>query len=495
MKTVLFVDDEMKKWIAYLSPGLENHGFKVIGEIFPEKPLQLIRQHNPDVVLLDIRENGVDKGRPILIEIKRKYPNLPVVMLTETLRGDVLLTDPGDFFSLGASYCFDKKDLDGKKYEDPYAGLARQLEKAIEDSKKDKMSLDEKFGFIIGTTPKMIKVAELIDQVAKTNTTVLIIGETGVGKEQVARSIHNNSIRKSNSFGVIECGTPSETTLESNLFGHEPGAFTDAKQRYIGIFERASGGTVFLDEVQDMPPNLQQKLLRVLQEGEIIRMKGTGYISVDVRIIGATNQDLEEKIKKGSFRKDLYYRLKVVEIKVPPLRERISDIPALYTYFINKFNEKLKKQISSEIRDDVREIFQRYPWPGNIRELENTIEQAMVMTDRTTVLAPSVFNLPSDTPGNSNLPIDVDDIVRQILEGKIKWKGTEISLTEHYKASPVRAEIYQKLAEAMTRINEGKKPTQKQIADKLGFGANYNGLRQNIMHIRKKGYCIDILDE
>ena len=494
MKKVLFIDDEMEKWIAYLGPGLVKHGFNVIGEIFPEKPLQLIRQHNPDVVLLDIRDNGVDKGKPILTGIKQEYPDLPVVMLTETLRGDVHLTDPEDFFILGASYCFDKKDLDGKKYADPYAGLAKQLGKAIEDSKKPKISLDEKFGFIIGTTPEMIKVAELIDQVAETNTTVLIIGETGVGKELVAKSIHNRNTRRNDIFKAVNCGALSDNTLESELFGHERGAFTGAVQLHRGIFETSSGGTVFLDEVQDMSLDLQKKLLRVLQEGVISRMAGLADIHVDVRIISATNQNLEEHIKQGRFREDLYSRLKVLEIKVPPLRERISDIPALYTHFVTKYNKELNKQIDPEIRDDVRQIFQRHPWPRNIRELENAIEQAMVRTDRTTVLAPSVFNLPIVTPVNSILFANVGEIVKQILDDKIKWKGTEISLKEHYKASPVRAEIYQKLAEEMTKIN-GKKPTQKQIADKLGFGVNYTGLRQNIMQIRKNGYPIDILDD
>lgn len=489
---VLFIDDEMEKWIAYLGPGLEKHGFKVIGEIFPEKPLQLIQQHKPDVVLLDIRENGVDKGKPILTEIKQKYPDLPVVMLTETLRGDVPLTDPGDFTNLGASYCFDKKDLNWKKYADPYAELAKQLGKAIEDSKKPKIPLDEKFGFIIGTTPEMIKVAELIDQVAETNTTVLIIGETGVGKELVAQSIHNNSTRKNNIFTAINCGSLPENTLESELFGHEPGAFTDAKQRYIGIFERTSGGTVFLDEVQDMSLNLQQKLLRVLQEGEIARMRGTKRIHVDIRIIGATNPNLKEKIKGGGFREDLYHRLKVVEIKVPPLRERISDIDILYTHFVNKFNEKHNKNITPEIRDDVRQIFQRYTWPGNIRELENQIEQAVVKTVRTTILAPSVFNLPIDTPVNSNLFTNVNDIVLRILRDEIKWDGTEINLKNDFKSLRMRAEIYQKLVEKMVK-ESGKKPTQKEIANKLGV--SYGGLRQNIKDIRNAGYHINILDD
>lgn len=489
MMKVLFIDDEMEKWIAYLGPGLEKHMFHVVGEIFPEKPLQLIRQHNPDVVLLDIMENGVDKGKPILTAIKQKYPNLPIVMLTETLQGNVSLTDPEDFTSLGAYYCFDKKNLAGKKYEDPYAGLAKQLGKAIEDSKKPKISLDAKFGFIIGTTPEMIKVAELIDQVAETNTTVLIIGETGVGKELVAKSIHNRSIREKDLFKAVNCGALSDNTLESELFGHERGAFTGAVQLHRGIFETFTGGTVFLDEVQDMSLNLQKKLLRVLQEGVISRMAGLADIYVDVRIISATNQNLEEHIKQGHFREDLYSRLKVLEIKVPPLRERISDIPALYTHFVTKFNKELNKQISSEIRDDVLQIFQKYPWPRNIRELENEIKQAMVKTVRTTVLAPSVFNLPIGTTGNSNLQVDIAEIVRLILVDKIKWKNTETSLTEHYVSSPIRAKIYQKLVEEMTRKN-GRKPTQKEVAEKLGVA--YGSLRANILYIRNKGYCIDI---
>lgn len=475
MMKVLFIDDEMEKWIAYLGPGLEKHEFHVVGEIFPEKPLQLIRQHNPDVVLLDIRENGVDKGKPILTEIKQKHPDLPVVMLTETLRGDGPLTDPGDFDSLGASYCFDKKDLDGKKYEDPYAGLARQLEKAIEDSKKPKISLDEKFGFIIGTTPEMIKVAERIDQVAETNTTVLIIGETGVGKELVAKSIHNRSIRKKNLFKAVNCGALSENTLESELFGHERGAFTGAVQLHKGIFETFTGGTVFLDEVQDMSLNLQKKLLRVLQEGVISRMAGLADIHVDVRIISATNQNLEELIKQGRFREDLYSRLKVLEIKVPLLRERISDIPALYTHFVTKFNEELNKGISSEIRDDVLQIFQKYPWPRNIRELGNEIKQAMVKTVRTTVLAPSVFNLPIGTTGNSSLSLKVDEIIPRILAGEIAWEGTERDLKNDYKSYSLRREIFLKLIEHLTKKNS-KRPTSKELATIIKV--KHNNMRQ-----------------
>lgn len=236
------------------------------------------------------------------------------------------------------------------------------------------------FDRIIGSSASLQRVLDIVRKVAKTQSTVLIHGETGTGKELIAAATHHNSLRASRNFVKVNCAALQENLLESELFGHEKGAFTGADKQRIGRFEQADGGTLFLDEVGDMSPNTQAKILRVLQEHEFERLGGTRTIRVDVRLIAATNRDLSTMVQAGRFREDLYYRLNVVTIEMPPLRERKDDILPLANAFIRRFSAEFKKTLES-LGTDVQKVLVRYHWPGNIRELENAIERAVLLAD------------------------------------------------------------------------------------------------------------------
>jgi two-component system response regulator HydG len=236
------------------------------------------------------------------------------------------------------------------------------------------------FDRIVGSSAALRHVLDIVKKVAKSNTTVLIRGETGTGKELIAGATHHNSLRATRNFVKVNCAALQENLLESELFGHEKGAFTGADKQRIGRFEQADGGTLFLDEIGDMSPSTQAKILRVLQEHEFERLGGTRTLRVDVRMIAATNRDLSAMVQAGQFREDLYYRLNVVSIEMPPLRERKDDIVPLAGAFIHKFSAELKKKIDG-LDPDAQKMLMRYNWPGNIRELENTIERAMLLTE------------------------------------------------------------------------------------------------------------------
>src|SRR6202166_5164099 len=236
------------------------------------------------------------------------------------------------------------------------------------------------FDRIVGSSPSLQRVLDIVKKVAKSNTTVLIRGQSGTGKELIAGAIHHNSQRSTRNFVKVNCAALQENLLESELFGHEKGAFTGADKQRIGRFEQADGGTLFLDEIGDMSANTQAKILRVLQEHEFERLGGTRTLRVDVRLIAATNRDLSAMVESGRFREDLYYRLNVVSIEMPPLRDRKDDIVPLADAFIRKFSAELKKKMDG-IEPDAQRLLMRYNWPGNIRELENTIERAMLMAE------------------------------------------------------------------------------------------------------------------
>src|SRR5438874_994854 len=238
---------------------------------------------------------------------------------------------------------------------------------------------DEKFGFegVVGNSPKMHKVIDQLRTLAPTSATVLIHGETGTGKELVAKAIHNNSPRKNKPFVAMNCTALNENLLEDELFGHEPGSFTGADRVRKGRFEHANGGTLFLDEVGDMPPTLQAKLLRILENQEVFRIGSNEPIKVNVRLLSATNRDLEAAVVNGTFRQDLYFRLKVVTVKLPALRERREDLPLLTGHFLKEFNQRHGKQVTG-ISDPVRRLLDAYDWPGNVRELRNLIESMLV---------------------------------------------------------------------------------------------------------------------
>ncbi|MCC6544164.1 MAG: sigma-54-dependent Fis family transcriptional regulator [Nitrospirae bacterium] len=261
-----------------------------------------------------------------------------------------------------------------------------ELQELKAENSQLKRNLHNKYGYenLIGNSEGIQKVCALIEKVAETDSTILILGESGTGKELVARTIHYNSPRKNKPLIPINCGAIPETLLESELFGHEKGAFTGASTTRIGRFELADGGTIFLDEIGDMSPTLQVKLLRVLQQREFERVGGVRTIKVDVRIIAATNIDLENAVNEGKFREDLYYRLNVIPVVVPPLRERIDDIPLLMDHFLKHFNKSKKREIKG-FSPEVIDILMTYPWPGNIRELENLVERLVILSSDGTI--------------------------------------------------------------------------------------------------------------
>ncbi|HGE72868.1 TPA: response regulator [Candidatus Poribacteria bacterium] len=320
-----------------------------------------------------------------------------------------------------------------------------------------RQAIKHKYSFdnIIGSNIKLINVIKTAEQVALTDSTVLIYGETGTGKELLARAIHDSSTRATGNFIPVNCGAIPKDLLESELFGHEKGSFTGASARRIGRFEAAEGGTIFLDEIGDMSPDLQVKLLRVLQENVIQRLGSNEEIQVNVRVIAATNQDLNQLVSKGGFRQDLYYRLKVFELRLPSLRERKDDIPVLVNHFITHFNEKLNKQIIG-IEDDALKALCNYDYPGNIRELQNIIQRAMILCKSDTitidVLPEDVIGVKTDglvVVGNESIPIPQNNDELKLAKADIQNKLEKVFLTE--LLSRYKGNI--SLASRMAKIN------------------------------------------
>ena len=311
--------------------------------------------------------------------------------------------------------------------------LQRQLEEL-----QRRVSQSSLYGDIVGTSEAMLKIYALMEKVAPLDCNVLIVGESGTGKELIARAIHDKSPRKDHPFVIADCALLSAGLLESELFGYEKGAFTGAYTRKRGYFEVANGGTLFLDEIGDLPLEVQGKLLRAVQERVIFRVGGVDPIKVDARIIAATNQDLEEKVKRKQFREDLYYRLSVVTIKVPPLRERKEDIPLLTTYFLNKYAARFGKKV--EMKQEVYDAFCKYPWPGNVRELENLIQNLLIVSGGDTVclrdlppkilahLKPSPLEMPPHSYGEMKRKV-VDDFTRDFLITMLKKNRGNVSKT------------------------------------------------------------------
>ncbi len=339
--------------------------------------LNAFKEKQPDLVILDIMLpdiNGID----ILKEILSKNSELPVIMISAQGSVDVALTA----IKIGAYDYFTKPITETDKLGQAVKNAIKQYEiykqlKALQQDLISKYSFDN----IVSTDERMHEVFEMVSKVLDNDITVLIHGESGTGKELIARAIHFNGARKENPFVVVNCASIPRELLESELFGHEKGAFTGAHQRKIGKFELAKGGTLFLDEIGEMEMSLQAKILRVIQEKEFERVGGNEVIKTDVRIISATNKDLKKAVMNGEFREDLYYRLNSFPIYIPPLRERKNDILVLTEYFIKRSNEKLNRNVKG-ITKRALKLFYDYDWPGNVRELENTVERCVILTDK-----------------------------------------------------------------------------------------------------------------
>ena len=393
MNSILIIDDDDQLRNSFVKL-LTEEGYNVDQAASGEAGVNIVKNKAPDIVILDMRLPGMN-GFETFRAIHEVEPRLPVIIMTAFGTTDTAIeaTKLGAFdyilkpFDIPAMLSLIKQALSASRFMRSPVDM---------DTIPDKASRDA----IIGRSAVMQEVYKAIGRVSPTDATVLIRGESGTGKELVVRAIYQHSLRADKPFLVINCVAIPETLLESELFGYEKGAFTGAAHRRVGKIEQADGGTILLDEIGDMPLNLQAKMLRLLQEKSIERVGGRENIATDVRIIAATNRDLEAAISEGRFREDLYYRLKVVTIELPPLRERENDIPILTDYFLYKYSEE-KGIKNPGISDKAKALLSGYSWPGNIRELENTIQKALIF--------------------NRGAPLSPDDIA-QVINEKPGWR-------------------------------------------------------------------------
>ncbi len=380
MHSILIVDDE-PNYLVILSELLRDEGFEVFTAPNGSNGLELVREVDLDMVITDMQMPNMD-GLEFLAAIKKINADLPVIMITAFAQVEkaVAAMQAGAFNYLAKPFSNNELIVTINKAIQHYS--------LIRENIRLRKEILTRTGFsgMVGKNPRMAQIYELIEKVAPTPSSVLITGESGTGKELVAKAIHANSPRHDQAFITVNCAALAENLLESELFGHEKGAFTGAISMRKGRFELADGGTLFLDEIGEIPLSLQAKLLRALQEKRFERVGGSKTLSVDVRIISATNKDLREEVDKGRFREDLYYRLNVIHLLLPPLRERMDDIPLLVAYFIRTIGERLAKPGLSISAEALR-LLVTLPWEGNVRELENTIERAAILCDNNRIEA------------------------------------------------------------------------------------------------------------
>ncbi len=458
MDTILIVDDE-KNYPLILSAVLQDEGYEALTANSGEEALEIIDHSDVDLVLTDMKMPQMD-GIELMEKIKNKDHELPVMMMTAhgTVEKAVEAMQKG-------AYNYILKPFDNEQLI-IYVNKAMAMYRVVKENRQLRRAVESQYAFgnLIGKSKAMQTIFETIRKVAPATATVLIEGASGTGKELVAKSIHFNSPRRNQPFVAVNCSALAETLLESELFGHERGAFTGAVAMKKGRFELADGGTLFLDEIGELSPSLQVKLLRVLQEKVFERVGGIRPISVNIRLIAATNKSLKEEITQGRFREDLFYRLNVVHIVLPHLRNRIEDIRPLVAHFIKKYAQQHHGDIpASHVDQEVERLFFDYSWPGNVRELENVIERAMVMC--------------------SGQVIKVEDLPHDFK--KSVYKDNRL----HLRGLPTKATLYETLAhvekEMILRALREADYVQSHAASLLGIGKS--GLNQKI-----KKYGIDI---
>lgn len=480
-KRVLFIDDELELWEDNLREELAAFDFEIKGEADPRNTLKIISEYNPDVILLDILFPEGNLGKPTLEKIKDKYPYLPVVMITSTM-------DKEDYNAAEyaqADFRYAKLALADGDYSDLAATLENAIEKyknlsASREKLKSADSGMDRYGFIVGTSPQMKEISETIDKVATGDLSVLITGESGTGKELLAKAIHRLSNRKDKPFIPVVCAAMPKDLLESELFGHEKGSFTGAVAQKKGKFELAEEGTIFLDEISEVPLETQVKLLRFLQEKTFERVGGQQILNSKSRIIAATNKNLEKEITNGAFREDLFYRLNVIAIHLPPLRERKEDIPILFKSFIEKANMLSGKKLLSVLRDDVKSLLYKYTWPGNIREIENAILRAVALAEEN-ILQPNNFStVIVKEKGNLSSLLDVAAIVDQIMNGKMTWNDLK---SAYGVKSPIRREVLIALQKRWEHDYK-RGPSAKEMSELLK--TSYNNMRRILSELKIK---------
>jgi two-component system, NtrC family, response regulator AtoC len=429
---ILIVDDErLVRWS--LRQKCEEWGYHVFEAEAGEPGLKLAQKESPDLILLDVRMPDLT-GLEVLDQLKKSGDAPPVIMIT----ADPQLDDVKAALKLGA-YDFVGKPLD---FEELRITVKNALEatslRTEVQTLRGEVRRGAGYSNVVGTSPKMIELMNFVRKVAASEaTTILIQGESGTGKDLIAKSIHYESHRQDKPFVAINCSAIPETLMEAELFGHEKGAFTDAKQMKKGLFEAADGGTLFLDEIGELSPLLQAKLLRVLEDQVIRRVGGVRDMQVNVRVIAASNRDLEKAVREGDFRQDLYYRLAIIAIFIPPLRDRKEDIMPLVDFFIERYNRTFKKSIRG-INDATRRLLLSHNWPGNVRELKNTIERGMILEDEPLLRpvylpfsvgesgGPTVFERTAPANGGQALPDG-----RMLPRLYIPEGGTSLEEVEH----------------------------------------------------------------
>lgn len=462
---ILVADDEESiRWV--LSKTLNKKGFQVDLAESGDEAQKLFKQNDYDLAILDIKMPGVT-GLELLRRFRESRPDTMVVIMTaeSSMENAVEAMKSGAYDYITKP--FDLNAIDAVVLKAQKASDVSEEVHRLKSELQGQYQLDRS---IIGNSQEMQNVYKIVGKTAPSDITVLITGESGTGKELVARAIHYNSPRLGKPFIALNCAAIPRELLESELFGHEKGAFTDAKERRAGKFEQAHGGTLFLDEIGDMPLELQAKLLRVLQEKEITRTGGNSTLSVDVRIIAATNQDLEEKVRSKAFREDLYYRLNVVPIPLPPLRDRQDDIPLLVDFFIGHANEELDTDISG-CTEEALNLLVSYDWPGNIRQLENAIRRAVLLSSDSALTPEDFPDLTGDVSGRES-----DSSLENLIAGKLHSSLAQMDVNE-------LDDLYEMVLYQMERpliriILEKTRGNQVRTAEILGI--NRNTLRKKI---------------
>ena len=427
MKKILIVDDELA--IRESLRMILQQDYEVLAVSSGAEALEKMREGGIDLVLLDVIMPGLD-GIQLLERMKSEY-DIPVIMITaaNTVKTAV------QAMRLGA-YDYIPKPFDVDEIK-----IVVQKVLSIQDLSKEveylRAEISKTYGFenLIGGTKEMQEIFRLINQIAGSDTSVLILGESGTGKELVARAIHFNSLRKNKPFIPINCAAIPDTLIESELFGHERGAFTGASNKRIGKFEQAHSGTLFLDEIAELSLSTQAKILRFLQEREFTRVGGTETVHVDVRLITATNKDLENAIKDRSLREDFYYRINIIPISLPPLRMRRDDIPLLVNYFIDKVNKRIKKHVK-RVSEDLMDFLVNYEWPGNVRELENLMERMITLSNQKVL---TIKDLPSGLKDKARQSVMKEKVVedeagQSVMKGKVvEGKVSFLRATEEFE--------------------------------------------------------------
>ena len=441
---ILLIDDDAGIRESMRMP-LEYEGYEYLAAGSAEEGISLVQRESPDIIFLDVKMPGMD-GMEALNRIKSLNENVPVVMIsahgTASLGAEATRRGAADFIEkpFGAERLLVtiRNQLDRSRLIDENRSLKRAAEIRHQ---------------MVGESAALRQVWDAIKRAAPTNATVLLLGESGVGKELVARAIHRNSLRSRERFVQVNCAAIPEELIESELFGHEKGSFTGATEKQIGKFEQADRGTIFLDEVGDMSPKTQAKVLRVLQEGEVERLGSARTIKVDVRVIAATNKNLEEEIEKGKFREDLFFRLSVIPIVVAPLRDRREDIPPLVRHFADLFAREHNRR-PQRFTPAALEYLQKARWKGNVRELRNTVERLIIMTPRETIDVDDVRDVvrleprgpapdnEKSSPGT--LREFKESAERAFLVGKLRENNWNISKTAEVIGTP-RSNLYKKL--------------------------------------------------